>query len=155
MAEIPHFNSVDEYVAWCEASGQQYNPQICPRHWWPMIDAYQQDRVASGMLLTVILMQESFAFVPEEATRLYQETGDPTALNSWFANTTTPICCMLGDEKMEWLWWLLSQEHCLARDLDHPQGRPACLFPKEHFGTHMHHLPVQGIFNFMERFPKP
>lgn len=151
--EVPIFRDFEHYKMWGEDNPDPrgYNPHICDKHWWPAVKAGQEGGSANGLTLTVVLMGEAFARLPDDFDL---DPKNTTALNSFFANTTEPTCCWLGDEKMEWLWWLMGQELCLARQFpQHPSGKPACLFPKGHSGDHMHRRESQSIFNFMEEFP--
>lgn len=152
--ELPYFENVDEYVAWVEAQHQPYNPHLCARHWWPQVKAHQEEKrgipgpMPRGIILSLLLMSEAFARLPDD------HPGTPEALNSYMMNTTVPTCCWLGDEKMEWLWWLLSVEPCNARGFPHPKGRPSCLFPKNHKGRHYYRDDrYKSLFEYMEEFP--
>ena len=150
--KIPYFSSFEEYLTWTQETKQIYNPHLCARHWWPMVKSHQDGESSKGIVLSIILMTEALQFLPEDirGPENYQ------AINSWFAETTTPTCCKLGDEKMEWLWWLFSQEQCLATAFpEHPKGVPACLFPKGHTCGHTYRISVSSFFDHMKLFPLP
>ena len=105
-------------------------------------------------MLSILLMSEAFSRLPDDLNR----TND--SLNSWFANTTEPTCCWLGDEKMAWIWRYLQQDLCMAKGFPHPEGRPACLFPKNHQESHQlgHYYRdpfYKSLFDYMEEFPMP
>lgn len=154
--EPPYFDSVDDYIAWTVEQEHPYNPHLCSRHWWPAVKEHQEEQRGipgprpRGMTLSVLLAGEAFARLPED------HPGGHEALNSWFANTTEPTCCWLGDEKMNWLWWLLTQDLCHAKGFPHPKGRPACLFPRGHKGDHYYRDGrYKSLFEYMSEFPMP
>lgn len=132
------FDSIDDYVAYMETQEAPFNPHWCSRHWAPC-----PVEKLNGALAAVIMMQESFALVPEGVT-------SPTALNSWWQNVTTPACCQFGDEKMDKLWDLVrklrDEKLCMSIDAL-PKGRHACFLDKGHDGLHDYEMPPASIFD--------
>jgi hypothetical protein len=133
------YGDLDGYLAWA-AEHPQPNPQWCARHWAPCPVEGRPGAVAA-----VILAGEAFAFVPTKVGH------DATALNSWFANQTTPTCCLLGDERMAWLWELLGRwqagELCGQRPYAWVKGRRACFFERGHLTIHEFQMPSASVFD--------
>lgn len=151
--EIPFFNNVDEYVAWADArpNPNGFNPHICSRHWWPIVEAHQAGIEAPGTLtLIIILAGEAFAFVPEGVG------PNPDSINSWFMNQTVSTCCKLGDEKMAWLLDFVIHMHercCMVKPWAWlPKGKHSCFYYKGHEGPHEFEKPAASIFAIMEEF---
>jgi hypothetical protein len=92
--EPPDFRGKpQEFLAWAKAN-HQWNPSWCPRHWLPCpVDG------RNGLLATVRIMQLAVEQMPTDVAQ-----GGPTAMNSWMANQTRPLCCRLGDARMAELW---------------------------------------------------
>jgi hypothetical protein len=131
---------LDGYRAWRREHPQPFNPHWCAEHWAPC-----PVEGKPGILASVILAGEAFAFVPEGVRT-------PDALNSWFANQAEPTCCKLGDRKVAFLWDLVDRvvagNLCLNAD-DVPPGRHACFFEPGHEGPHEHQLPPASVFDRM------
>lgn len=128
------------YLAWAEANWTS-SPQFCARHWMPC-----PVEGKPGVLVSVLLMAEGFAFIPADVG------SDATALNSWLANQTTPTCCRLGDEKMAWLWWISSlPEGRLCRERSpRRRGERVCWRPQGHAGEHEWERPLpRSVFDLM------
>jgi hypothetical protein len=136
---VPDFTGdLDGYLLWRAAVPAPFNPHWCGRHWAPC-----PVEGLPGVVASVILVGESFAFVPD------QVGTDATALNSWFQNQTEPTCCKLGDEKMAFLWDLMRRvqagEIC-GDKTDLPSGRHVCFDPPGHGGPHEHQRPIESVF---------
>lgn len=147
----PDFHGrLEEFLAWAEENYRS-NPDWCPRHWAPC-----PVEGKNGLLASVLLIGEAFAFYPSDLQ-------GPDAINAWRRNQVVPTCCLLGDEKMNWLWWFIGlhmeeEEGLLCLDNKNvPNGRHVCFYEKGHEDPHEHTQPPASIFKLMERpnFPKP
>src|SRR5581483_3386703 len=91
-----------------------------------------------GLLVSTILMVESLAMMPRDLARR-SGSALTTAMNSWLANQTRPLCCELGDEKMAWLWWIVSippERLCRERYPLPGLSVRVCWRPAGHDGDH-------------------
>lgn len=138
---VPDFTGkLDEYLAWA-AVNSPYNPMWCPRHWAPCPVGG-----LNGILASIIITAEAFVLLPDDVT-------DYKAINSWWANTTTPACCQFGDEKMAKLWRvilrIMKEEVCGELPPKKPgfQGRHACFYECYHKGAHEWAYPVASVFD--------
>lgn len=105
----PFFGKPDEYLLWAQnKKNRKFSPTFCARHWMPC-----PVEGKPGLLVSVVLMTEMFAYMPDD---LVKPGVDPsTAMNSWMADQVIPLCCKIGNEKMKWLWWLVTKESGLCR----------------------------------------
>lgn len=136
------------FMEWASQKGNwRDSPQFCARHWMPC-----PVEGKPGLLVTVIIMTESFGLMPPGVTT-------PEQMNSWQANMTTPYCCQFGDEKMDWLWWLVGitdDESIICRaqkpkDPARPENIRVCWRLKDHEGIHEWERPFpRSIFDLME-----
>jgi hypothetical protein len=141
--QVPDFTGdLEGFLAWHEKHPKS-NPHWCARHWAPC-----PVEGAPGMLATLLLAGEAFALLPDDVTT-------PDAVNSWWANVTTPACCQLGDERIEWLWTFVGRVRekgvtCLRRAPNRWElrGRHTCFYEKGHDGLHDWDEPVKSIFAY-------
>jgi hypothetical protein len=121
----------DEYLAWA-AENHRSNTMWCARHWMPCpVDG------KPGVVASVILQVEALGDVPADVAR--PGVDWTTAVNSWFANQTVPVCCKLGDEKMAWLWWVITLPEGLLCYEPYPHKGVSvrrCWRPAGHVGDH-------------------
>ncbi len=140
------FGKPEEYLAWT-AKNKKFNPLFCPRHWMPCPVERKP-----GMLVQVILMVESFGYMPDD---LVKPGIDPaSAMNSWMANQIIPLCCKIGNEKMDWLWWVVTvDQEKLCRE-PYPEAGVSirvCWRLKNHEGEHEWERPMpRSTFDLME-----
>lgn len=120
----------DEYLAWAKKNSK-FNPVFCSRHWMPC-----PVEGKNGMLVTVILQIEMLGMMPADLVKPGVEPS--SAMNSWMANQIIPLCCKLGDEKMNWLWWIIdiSQERLCNQKYPLPGSVRVCWRLKNHDGDH-------------------
>lgn len=115
MSENPpdFYGDLDGYLKWAEEN-PKWNPQWCFRHWAPC-----PVEGKPGLVASVILAQHNISTMPPDV-----QQGDPTAMNSWQENQTTPACCRLGDEFIDSLWeevsYLVGEHNSIV---DHPESR--------------------------------
>jgi hypothetical protein len=133
----------DEYLAWAETN-HRFNPNWCPRHWMPC-----PVEGKPGMLATVILFGESFAHMPDNIAP--PGSNPASAMNSWMANQTTPLCCKIGDEKIAWLWWVIGlPEDVQCRAHSPEKGIRVCWRLVGHQGEHEWERPLpRSVFDLM------
>lgn len=142
---------LNDYLAWAETNMPKSNPHFCARHWAPC-----PVEGKPGLVTSVILMTE--ALLDLEWMPLAARTS-PDAMNSWQANKTTPYCCTLGDEKMAWLWWFVTQEKCAAHSPR--KGQHVCFRPPGHDGAHdfeqvdPDNPATFSVFTLMPEWPMP
>lgn len=133
----------DLYRAWVQQNPPRFNPYLCPKHWMPC-----PVEGKNGMLASVLMMTEAFAFLPANVTT-------PDAMNSWFANQTTSVCCRFGDEKMAWLWWIVAasedpERFCRARTPEQNVSVRVCWRWSGHKGEHEWERPLpRSVFDLM------
>lgn len=135
---VPDFKGdLEGYLKWAK-DNHKFNPHWCSKHWAPC-----PVEGKPGALASIILMMESFAFLPPDVT-------EPTAINSWWANQTVPVCCRIGDGNMAWLWDYISSmdKLCMVKPVDAP-GRHSCFYLKGHSGEHDWAQPPKSIFDYM------
>lgn len=103
MADAPDFvGRLDEYLDWARHNFRN-SPVFCARHWAPC-----PVEGKPGLLMSIVMQVELMGLMPADV-------GDATGMNSWMANRVTPLCCELGDAKMDWLWAELDRPHCNER----------------------------------------
>jgi len=144
MSELPDFTGDPEgYLAWREANPQPFNWMWCVRHWMPC-----PVEGRSGILASVLLAGESYAFLPDDVTL-------PSAIQSWWENQTESACCKFGDDKMNHLWAMIKaiEEERTCGSLPwagdkKAKGRHACFYPKDHRGVHDWQEKIKSIFNY-------
>lgn len=146
IEQNPFFGKPDEYLKWAKEN-PKFNPILCPVHWMPC-----PVEGKPGMLVSVILMTEMFAFLPEN---LVKPGADPsTAINSWMANQLIPVCCKIGNERMNWIWWIvtLQQEKlCYEKYPQEGVSIRVCWRLKGHPDEHEWERPMpRSIFDLMD-----
>lgn len=97
MDERPDFRgNMKGYLAYAEREGLMKNhPQWCARHWAP---APVEGR--NGLMASMLILQYQIEAIP---VAVRQEGAG--AMNQWVAaHSDTPLCCLLGDEKIEAIW---------------------------------------------------
>jgi hypothetical protein len=134
----------DEYLEWAK-DNFKFSPSFCARHWMPCpVDG------KNGMLVSIILMIESFGLMPDDIGKQGDLTG---SINSWMANQIIPLCCKFGDEKMSWLWWIIDKENYLCRQ-PYPQTDVSvrvCWRLAAHSGEHEWERPhPRSVFDLMD-----
>jgi hypothetical protein len=85
---------LEGYLRWREENPAPFNPLWCARHWAPC-----PVEKKNGIVASLILTRRQIDGMPRAVRR-----GGPTAMNSWQANQTTPLCCRLGDDEMAKVW---------------------------------------------------
>jgi hypothetical protein len=82
-----------EYAAWA-ARHFTAPPAWCARHWAPC-----PVEGRNGIAATLELTQRSLDRIPRDVRR-----RGASAMNSYMANWSPPMCCWLGDEEMAKVW---------------------------------------------------
>lgn len=131
---------LQEYLRWAKLHNE-FNPYLCAKHWAPC-----PVEGKPGILVSIVLMQESFAFFPPDVTT-------PEQMNSWMMNQTKSICCRLGDKKMDFLWDIIDMGPgvlCYAQPPTERTGSRVCWRQRGHLDEHEWERPYpRSVFDLM------